>query len=301
MALTPAQQNARLHGIGGSECAIALGLSKRKTALQLYLEKRGELARDNADDEVMWWGRMLEPIVRQKYAEKTGRIVRLPPDTIISTDYDFMLAHVDGVSEAANGGDFRGYEGKTAFHSTGWGEEGTDQIPEEYLLQVQHYLIVTKLPVFDVANLCGRKFSFYEVHPDKELHEMIIEGERDFMRRVREGDPPSLDYEHPSALDVLKKLYPGTNGQRLMASDDAQRWRAQMENAAVEEKVAKSAKEGFKARILEEMGEAALLAFPDGKCMRRQKTERAGYAVEATSFIDARLIKDPEAKGTRRK
>jgi len=44
---------------------------------------------------------------------------------------------------------------KTARSADGWGEAGTDEVPQEYLIQVQHYLAVTALPVADVAVLFG--------------------------------------------------------------------------------------------------------------------------------------------------
>jgi putative phage-type endonuclease len=290
VTLTAEQIATRQTGIGGSDVAAALGLSKRKTALQLYLEKRGEIEVEEPpeDSEVIWWGRMLEPIVRQKYAEETGRIVVLPHGTLHHPTHHFMLAHVDGVID----GEPRGYEGKTAFHSTGWGEEGTDQIPREYLLQVHHYLTVCNFEVWDVAVLIGRHFQVYEVPRDPEMSEMLIATEREFMRRVEEGDRPNLDYDHPTARDVVKKLYPGTNGARLVASENAIAWRTQLEKEAAAAKAALATVESLKARLLEEMGEAALLAFPDAKCYRRQKVERVGYSVEPAEYMDFRLIND---------
>jgi putative phage-type endonuclease len=293
MALTAEQIVTRQTGIGGSDAAAALGLSKMKTALELYLEKRGEIARAEpaANDEVIWWGRALEPIVRQKYAETTGRVVVMPHGTLHHPVHRFMLAHVDGLID----GEPRGYEGKTAFRSTGWGDEGTDQIPREYLLQVHHYLTVCDFEVWDVCALIGRHFAIYEVPRDREMSEMLIHVEGDFMRRVREGHPPGLDYDHPTARDVLKKLYPGTNGARLVASESAIAWREQLAAAQTAEKTAKANIESLKSRLLEEMGEAALLAFPDAKCYRRQVTQRAGYSVEPTEYVDFRLINDGKA------
>lgn len=302
MTLTPQQQAARESRIGGSEAAAALGLSPRMTALQLYLEKRGEIEREEISeyDNQIWWGRKLEPIVRERYAIETGRIVVQPTDSIIHPEHDFMIAHLDGVSfEGEVGNDPRGYEGKTAFLSTGWGEEGTDQIPTEYLIQVHHYMICARLPRFDVCSLIGRRFAFYQVEPDPELHEMIIEGERDFIRRVREGDPPPLDYQHKTATDVVKKMYPGTNGQRIVATAELIAIREAMMAADAAEKAAKREKDAYKARLLHEMGDAALLAFPDGKCLRRQITQRAGYVVEPTEYLDVRFVNDPEASRKR--
>lgn len=67
---------ARKRGIGGSDAAAALGMSPWKTQLELYLEKRGELMAPDIDSEAMLWGRVLEPVIRQQYAERTGKIGR---------------------------------------------------------------------------------------------------------------------------------------------------------------------------------------------------------------------------------
>lgn len=289
--LTAEQLAERARGIGGSDCAAALGLSKRKTARELYHQKRGELPPDELDEEFAWWGNMLEPVVRQRYAEKTGNVVRVPTGTIWHAVHAFMCAHIDGYVD--NRTPRRGYEGKTAFRSTGWGEEYTDQVPIDCLMQTQHYMIVTDLPVFDVCVLISRRFAYYEVpRGDAEMQEMIIEGEHDFMRRVREGDPPPLDYAHKTALDVVKKLYPGTNGARLIADTHAIAVRQEMERFTEAEKAAKQGKEARKAELLELMGEAALLAFPDGKCFQRKTVDRKGYTVEPTSYVDFRLVND---------
>lgn len=296
MTLTPEQVSARRSGIGGSDAAAALGLSKFKTARQLYHEKRNEIPVEEPDPELIWWGNALEPIVRQRYAETRGYTVLLPKETLWHPEHSFMCANLDGYVESPR----RGYEGKTAWTSIGWGEEGSDQVPSEYNLQVHHYMIVTGLPVFDVACLIGRKIVYYEVAADPELHEMIIAGEREFARRVREGDPPPFDYDHPTTLQLVKRIYPGTNGERVDASPAAIEWRAKMEEATEAERIAKAAKEGYRAHLLAEMGECALLAFPDGKCFRRQLARRASYTVDETSYVDARLVKDPISKGAKK-
>ncbi|MGH8266901.1 MAG: hypothetical protein ACRETH_05485, partial [Steroidobacteraceae bacterium] len=62
-------------------------------------------------------------------------------------------------------------------------------------------------------------------------------------------------------------------------------------SAAIVKKHAKLLEE-MKARLLEEMGEAALMAFPDGMAYRRKQVDRAGYTVGPASYMDARFIKD---------
>ena len=297
MSLSPAQLAARSEALGGSDCAVVLGLSRWKTARQLFHEKRHEVALDDEDTEERWFGRAVEPVVRQWYAEKTNRVVMQPTGTLVHPDFPWMVAHIDGFSTQDN--ETRGYEGKTAMRSIGWGLEGTDQIPLDAFFQCQHYAIVTHIPVWDVVCLIGRRFASYEVRADAELQGQIIEAEREFMRRVVENDPPALEYEHRTALDLLKRVYPGTNGQSMDAPTDALHWRAEMLEAVALEGEAKRTKEAYKARLLAAMGDHALMVFPDGKVLRRQRITRPAYTVAESAYMDIRLINAPRGRKPR--
>lgn len=175
----------RRAGIGGSDVAPILGLSKWRTPLDVYRDKRGE-GRQDVDNESMLWGRALEPVIRQQYADRTGRVVHLPDSMVFHPKHAFMLANLDGYTD-----DGRLLEVKTARSGQGWGEPGTDEIPEAYALQVQHYLCVTGYAVADVAVLIsGSDFRLYEVHADRELQDMLIEAEAAFWQRVITGNEP---------------------------------------------------------------------------------------------------------------
>ena len=176
---------ARRQGIGGSDVAGILGLSKWKTPLEIYQDKIGEGV-ETPDNESMLWGRALEPVIRQQYADRTGRVVLQPAEILHHPKHPFMLANLDGYTQ-----DSRVLEIKTARSAQGWGEPGGDEIPQEYLLQVQHYMAVTTFPVADVAVLIsGSDFRLYEIAADTELQEMLIEAEAEFWRRVESRTPP---------------------------------------------------------------------------------------------------------------
>lgn len=286
MSLNPEQLARRAHGVGASESAAAIGLNPYATAVELWMEKRGE-APPFAGNAPTRWGKLLEPVVRQEFAEVTGRVVRLPTETLVHPKFDFILCHPDGVTD-----DGRLYEGKTARYPDEWGEPGTDQIPEHYLIQVQHALLVTALPVADVAVLIGgQDFRLYEIPADAGLQESIIEALTEFWQHVVKGTRPPLDCSAPGAIAVLKKLYPGTNGQTVIATDEAIQCRQQLESTTAEEKAAKFAKDAAKARLLEIMGEASVLRFPDRMGLRRARIDRKGYTVAPTSYVDARWVK----------
>jgi putative phage-type endonuclease len=306
MTLTPEQVENRAHALGGSDCAAVLGLSRFKTAQQLYFEKRGEAPVVREESLALRLGQAFEPVVRQLWAEDSGREVRLPAGTLAHPEHPAIIAHIDGFSVAANSSptesrqrallnfaDVRGYEGKLALRSIGWGLEGTDQIPLDALLQTQHYMLVTGITVFDVVCFTGWRLKGYVVPADLDLQHMILDAELQFMERIERGDPPPLDYEHKTAMAFIKQRYPGTNGARLQAPEDLIHYRLEMIEALAQEAAAHKRVEACKVRFLEFMGPAALLDFPDGHSLRRKAIDKLPYQVPATHYIDTRFVKTP--------
>lgn len=205
--------NERRSGIGGSDAAAILGLSPWKTPLSVYLEKIGQ-APERPDNDRMLWGRLLEPVIRQHYADQTGRVVRMPgtPYGLVRSEtHPFMLATIDGFTD-----DGRILEIKTAGSADGWGEPGTDEVPEYYLPQVQHYLAVTGFAVADVAVLIGgHDFRIYHVEADKEFHDILIDVEASFWRCVEQRVPPP-----PVSGDDVARLFPKDTGRVVEATEE---------------------------------------------------------------------------------
>lgn len=187
---------ARRQGLGGSDAAPALGLSKWTSPLVLYLDKIGELS--SIESEPMRWGTAVEPIIRQRYADDNRQDIERPP-MLRHPKHQWMLGNVDGLI-----GKDKILEIKTARTSEGWGEPGSDEIPDEYMLQVQHYLCVTHRVVADIAVLIGGSdYRVYTVEADREIAEMLLDGEAAFWQMVQSRTPPEA-----SSLDDAKRRWP---------------------------------------------------------------------------------------------
>lgn len=286
MSLSAEQHERRRRGVGASDAAAAVGLNPYFSATELWMEKRGQLPPFEGN-EATKWGKLLEPAVRQEYAEQSGRVVRLPPETLVHPQHSWVVCHPDGVTD-----DGRLYEGKTARFPDGWGEPGTDMVPEQYLIQCQHAMMVTGLMVADLAVLIGgQDFRLYEIPADPGLQEALLDAETEFWVHVTKGTRPPLDLTSPGAIGVLRKLYPGTDGRTVRATPEIEIARAQLEEAKRAKKIAESAEAEGKAALLDFMGEASVLKFADGSGFRRAVVERKGYVVEPTSYVDSRFIK----------
>ena len=102
-----------------------------------------------------------------------------------------MLANLDGVCDVPEYGTCI-FEAKTAsaFKAGEW----EDSIPDEYQLQIQHYLVVTGYKAAFIAVLIGgNSFKWKCVKRDDELISMLIQLESDFWEHVQNGTPPPLD------------------------------------------------------------------------------------------------------------
>jgi putative phage-type endonuclease len=176
---------ARRLGIGGSDCAAALGLSKWTSPLALYADKIGE-GEAKEETDAMRFGTLLEPIVRAEAQRRLGATIVYGQPAIVSPVYPWMRVNLDGrISDTVI------FEAKTARSDAGWGDPGSDDIPQEYVLQNQHAMIVTGAVVVEIAVLiAGSDFRLYRQQHNPSLAELIIEGERAFWRCVQTRTPP---------------------------------------------------------------------------------------------------------------
>lgn len=83
-------------GIGSSDAAAALGLSPYKSPLELWLEKTNRKPpTDLSQSEAVYWGTVLEAIIANVYAERTGNKVRRINAVLQHPEHHHMLANLD--------------------------------------------------------------------------------------------------------------------------------------------------------------------------------------------------------------
>lgn len=286
----------RMSGVGGSDSAAALGLSPYKTTYELWLEKTKQLAAEDLDGlERIQFGRIMEDIIAREYARREGVKVRRRNQIVKHAKYPWMLANVDRVVEGAR----RGLECKNvdamAFRSDAWGEPGSDQVPEHYLMQCHHYMIVLDYPEWHLAACVGgNRLETFVIRRDAELEEMIVDGEHDFWQRVEKHDAPEPDFAHASTLALLKRMYPGTDGGEVAFDADLEHWHRVKQMADARVKEYESVSDGAKAHLLRAMGTAAVGRLPDGSTYKRKEVTRKAYTVETTTYVDFRHAKAKE-------
>ena len=196
----------RKKGIGGSDASVVCGINRWKSPVELWMEKTNQLPYQEAG-EAAYWGTQLESLVRSEFTKRTG-IEVIPVNQLLqSEDYPYMLANLDGVCQHPNYGTCV-FEAKTS--STYRATEWYDAIPDEYQLQLQHYLAVTGYMGAYVAVLIGgNTFKWKFIERDEELIAMLVQLEGDFWKHIQEHIPPPLDGSEASAT-FLSERFPGS-------------------------------------------------------------------------------------------
>jgi putative phage-type endonuclease len=240
----------RNKGIGGSDVATICGINKYKSPLQLWLEKTNQIDPVEAG-EAAYFGTLLEPIVREEFTRRSGLRVDTINSILKHPVFDFMLANVDGIVIDENNNKAI-FEAKTAsvFKSEQWED---NKIPEEYMLQIQHYMAVTGFNKTYIACLLGgNKFIYKVIERDDELIDMIIQLEFNFWECVKNNVPPKIDGSE-SCSDLMSRLYPNANkDSSIILPDEAQLLVEQYNSSKEQEKQFSERKEEA-ANILKQM------------------------------------------------
>lgn len=290
----------RRKGIGGSDMAALLGLDPWKQAIDVFYDKRPDLAyeagyvsRDAEDpDEVdaRFWGQVLEAPIAEGYAKRTGRKVQRVNQPRELKKAPFMRANIDRrVVGEHRGVEIKNVSGRMAPR---WGAEGTDEVASYYLPQVCHYMLVWDYPVWDVSALVGgSELRIYTVERDPEMDTILLDAGADFWRRVEAGDPPPVDVDHARALEVLKRVNPGTSGEVVQFDECMERWARVMWDAKDKVKEYQAVADGAKAHLLRAMGEASEAVLPGGGGFTRKVVQRKGFEVAPSEYVDFRYSK----------
>jgi len=283
---------SRQSGLGGSDVATLFGINPYSTKLELYLQKRGEIE-PTADTRLTRTGRAMEQVIAVMVAEREGAKLRKVNRTLRHPKHDYLIAHIDRDFVGVRKGlEIKNVSPRMAYL---WGKDGQpDAVAEHYLPQPHHYMLVLDYDLFDVAAYFGGDdLRVYPMARDPEMDELIIDAAHDFWHNhVLAGVPPEPDFDHKSTLPMLRRLYPGTNGETVIASelDEALLyWAKVAEDAAANASQYEMVAEQAKNHLLAAMGDAAVLKLDGRRAMVRKVIKKKAYEVAEMNYVSARF------------
>jgi len=293
---------ARTIGIGASESPAILGVSPYKSALQLYHEKTGAEPITFGEKEALAWGKTLERPIAERYHEETRRMVVFDDAPFVLRQHptmDFLIATIDaGVLDldAARGHGTLEIKNVNSYIGQRW--TGPQEPPVEFMVQLQHQLLVTGDKWGSIAALIGGVFFVWcDIERDDEFCALLVRDVEAFVKRIRDRRPPEADAsEHTTEL--LQRLYPREKAVTIQLPIDLVDPVARYVEIKAEIKKLEEQKRGFENALRNLMGEANLAQLPNGDQFTLKT--RKEYTVQPFTVKASRLLKYVPKKGPRR-
>ena len=274
--------------LGGSDIGPLLGVSKFRSAMDVWLEKTGKRTRSH-DSFALRFGSFAEDFIASEYARTTGEELALHAKGLIHPEYSFCVGHIDRFVLAQTDTPLFDDDGslnakkllecKTAnyFSQGDWGEAGTDAIPLPYLCQCLWYLSITGLSEIDVAVLLGGSdLRIYTITRDRELESLILEKAAHFWTaHVQKDIPPP-----PQSLADCQSLFSkASSGKSIEANPETldliHRLKALESQAQVEEDQINEIKQS----LMQTMADAEVLTYR-GKPLITWKAPKPSYRID---------------------
>jgi predicted phage-related endonuclease len=205
--------------LGASDAPAVVGVDPFRTAGDLWAEKTGRLPSlegDGAPLSPFAIGKALEPLLmaaaaRELDAPLASQVWYRHPRAPLACSVDGLALDADPPTLVE--GKTCGILNRPARLLAGYGEPGTDELPDSVIVQVTHALIVLaaqpELPPIRHALVAallgdGRGLCFYRLELDADLAEYLIGKELDFWRNHVEADQRPRD--DPPSLDTLRRI-----------------------------------------------------------------------------------------------
>ncbi|MFJ2000310.1 YqaJ viral recombinase family nuclease [Streptomyces chartreusis] len=210
---TDAWHAARANGIGGSEIAAVVGLSPYESRFSLWHRKKGVIGPVEESEE-MYWGKEHEPAICRRFAREhpewfvRGAFTYAHPDRpwqIANPDRNLWPtdSHIDDRIPAAV------LEAKTARDDTGWGKDGSDDIPVHYRSQALWYMDVTGARrAFVAVLIAGSEYREYTVDFDEAEAQLLRDAGARFMDDLARGNRPDID-GHSATYQAIREIPDG--------------------------------------------------------------------------------------------
>ena len=196
---------ARTYGIGGSDASAIIGMNPYKSNIDLFEEKTGRrIPEDISDKPYVRYGTEAEPHIRALFSlDYPDYQVEYHENRILrSIRYPFLQASLDGELTDPDGR--RGIlEIKTTnILQSMQREKWKDRIPDNYYIQVLHYLLVTGyqfvvlrahlISDWGTDKRTSIRHYFIERSEDEEDLDMLLTEEIKFWQYVESGRKPPL-------------------------------------------------------------------------------------------------------------
>lgn len=235
--------------VGGSDAGTLLGLNKYKSPINMYYQAIGVGDLPNIMNAAMLHGKMLEDYVAKCWQYYDGTDEGWVANTVannkikqykklkaiaINPKYPFLFANLDGIiTKHPTYGTKRGVlEIKTISGYSADSYEGG--IPPSYLLQVQHYMLVTEMKWAEICYLKdGRQLGVVTFEADKELQQQILDAAADYNHRVLSARDALELLDGDDALQAATEFEPDADNSKAFDAFISEKHKAREQEIAI--------------------------------------------------------------------
>lgn len=279
----------RQSALHSTDAAAILGLEgARKSAHTVWLEKTGRLepGRGNAATEA---GKFLESSILDFAETQLGPLERNVRCAATCTDFplvstlDARVTSTGVPTEAKTTGIVGPVFGE-------WGEEGSDVVPQLYLVQTTIQMICSGTELaWLYALIGGRGFVAYQIRRDEEVVSAIVEQlGRWWDQHITRGVEPTL--AEPVPLEVLKRIRRQPE-KMIELTGDALQAVAELEAAKKAKSSAEKTHEAAQSNLIAMLDDAEGGTLPDGRAVTYLQSHRKGYVVSDSTYRTLRIRK----------
>lgn len=266
--------------IGGSEAGAIVGLNPWKTPLDVWRTKVQPCKELENDNGAQYWGRLLEPALREAYTDWTGYSVR-PANEYVDRTRNYLVSHLDGIVEADSP---RVYESKTTgfFMRDYWGEAGSDNFPDHVKAQCEVYMHCAGLTSADVVVLIGgQDFRVYHYEQDKQFLSILLNAIDAFWHDyvIPKKPPPPMTHRDCDTLFALD------DGSTFEADTELAETIYEAREIKAEIKDLEALKEKLELRMKQAFGRSQVMLGLEGEKLASWKTQQA-------SRIDVKRLRE---------
>lgn len=291
---------ARLGGIGASEIPIIMGHSSFSSPYALWYRKKLDWRLPRT--ESMEWGHLVEgPIIELFRAERPDLFITRPvgaPYSLWADRYrPWAICTPDDLAVDRDGQVFpvevKSYEG-----GPGWGESGSDEVPESVRIQAAwQAMIFESRGVLVVRRRSSGKgrLAWYWIEVDAELTQLMyrmIEAGMAFLDSLERDEPPEPDGSK-STTEVLREINPAIDAEEQATVS----WELYYEWLEARECKRDAGKREALAsnRLRQAMGRAEFAITHTGDTFaKRSIRKRSGYEVPPGQVDELREINSGE-------
>lgn len=289
--ITEEQREARRSGIGGSDVGAIIGLVDDSvptvpnfTAMDVYLSKVDptyERKVNSNQRNNMDFGNLIEDFIISMFERKTGHKVVRENTTRQSKTHPWLLGNIDGFIPSLNA--ILEVKNVDPSKEWKWGKDGTDEIPEMYLLQCAHYAHVYDVDkVYIAAYFGSSRFKVFLYNRNIDLENFIVGKATEFWHEnVLKKVPPVS-----TGLEDYRKLYPeAKTSEPVIADDDTIGVLNSLTETQEKIKELGKVEKDLQAKICELMKDSDLLVSSDGRVLVTWKNQVANR-------VDTKALKE---------